>query len=719
MTLFNRRLPARPADIESNPPTAMVRAEARTKTTRTDEAISTGFRRDDLGMRRRTAAAVKPAPRRPWPATVAESDEAALSPQDRARMEKCFALCRKLAKSRATDYQIEQINWRQFRSDPRVVGAGVVVAFMLAMYFGVKHGALTPPAEALRQAREMVGSMMDARDEALTAANDRNFEKHLLALGERLIAEGARNVTLTLEQLREIAAPLLGAGGSLATQHRNDSDAAVEQMLRIGANVGSSGGNIGAMITGLVTVENTWTITMASIAAFVSVSQFPQLATAALVNTTDSVGVTEQGFYKLIADDDAWQRLMDSPDDYQAAAWSIMEDLRGRFLDNRRMLNGLNVKVDAVACADNLWYLDKLIMNRPTTKMAVARWLDDEDLRDYIVEVDHDSVTFSPELQAAFEYACHGPAIDSLHPKHVGGPTYILLVGDPATGKTYAADRSVEINGLPHSETTLAPEQMGEGGPGDILTKTWNAIKQKQFKTSPLQLLGAIMRDRLLTGRNLPGHENGVLNHVTILNEAPLANPEYHRITKLFEDSSKPRWQLWTLGVSSFTGAGVFIKTTNDRLNSGTPPANVRNDRALVSRQHEVGRATRAEDATVRADIERFHEKAVFLYAEPYWQDGKWAKPKLDADDIQKVRDQFALLKDDLQRAHQDPESGFTGARVEYAMVLTKHLCFNQLKLKLFPDAAEREAKGVRVRGLDDFREMIRSHYEATKEGVL
>jgi len=67
-----------------------------------------------------------------------------------------------------------------------------------------------------------------------------------------------------------------------------------------------------------------------------------------------------------------------------------------------------------------------------------------------------------------------------------------------------------------------------------------------------------------------------------------------------------------------------------------------------------------------------------------------------------------------LKQAHA---SEFDGARVEYAMVLTKHICFNQLKKKLFPTDEERAENGVRLRTTDDFRQIIRAHYEAMRDG--
>jgi len=50
-------------------------------------------------------------------------------------------------------------------------------------------------------------------------------------------------------------------------------------------------------------------------------------------------------------------------------------------------------------------------------------------------------------------------------------------------------------------------------------------------------------------------------------------------------------------------------------------------------------------------------------------------------------------------------------------MVLTKHICFNQLKKKLFPTDEERAENGVRLRTTDDFRQIIRAHYEAMRDG--
>jgi len=274
-----------------------------------------------------------------------------------------------------------------------------------------------------------------------------------------------------------------------------------------------------------------------------------------------------------------------------------------------------------------------------------VRWLDDAGTRAYISDVDQVSATFPQRSQAAFEYLCHGPAVDSLHPVHVGGPTYVTFSGEVATGKTLAVRLAREFNGLPGSKTILAPVQMGEGGPADLLTKTWDAVKQKQFKTSMLQLLGGLMRERLTQGRDLPGFPNGALNHISELEEAPVDDPEFHRIMKSIEDSGSPYWMLWTLSVHAYLGCAVIVMTTNARMNSGAPPVNAHNDRALLSRQHEVGHFDSATPETLDSDIDAFHEKGLWLYASPYQVGNTTHPPKLGPDDIEAVRGVFAELQ--------------------------------------------------------------------------
>lgn len=670
-----------------------------------------------------------------------------------------------ISRSQVTNYKLGATHYRQFfRLAKPIVGSALAVAGLAAAtYFVLTRAMLSSPAKALQNlSGSLASNLTSAIDElarsmrqplsegvqstlreqlldklnATMQAMTEQLETPLLSEVTRTLANGsvpsAQQVaawhTVFVEPLlrqvndtvREVAEPLLGTGGRLAQAVAPAVDAALKsavdasQPTSLTSQVLASVRNVlyeGAK-AGVATVTfTTYDFAKMSMVSgwFYGVLDHPKaLIKAFQMSEMHEMRMLQQKFHRLLADENTLEILLASPAEYKKEAKKLIALLHAAWRDLDRLEAGANIKIDNAHVSEVFRWLDDLIIHRPTEKMPVALWATKETRKQYIINVSQDVNSFPEENRSAVMFGFLGIASRSVMKRGVGGPLYIDARGEAGTGKSRLARLFRKHTGLPGSKVVFPPRQMGEGGPADLLSKTWDAATQTKFKTSDLQLLGLLNQQRLTTGRGMERYPNGVLNHISEFEEMPWDDPELHQIAKPLYDSESPYWPLSALRVHAWLGDGIFVSSSNKRNYTGPVPKNSEDDGAISSRMHQTIYMNRVLPEVRVADARRYHEKAVHLYSTPFEIDGVAYPAVLDGAQLARLRRDFGKLESDLCDLHSQ---AFSGLRVHYAAVLTESLAGNLMIEDMF-SPAEREQYGLQLRTLDDFRADMRVHYE-------
>lgn len=765
MISFNPHRPVNATrDVEASPPPhgAPPRAQASAQSS-AFEMLPTRAPRAQGGMRLRATAL--PASR---PAALPSHPSHAIGQDEKAALEAFFRTNHQRYQKRVTDYALGDRNYHRLwqLAKPHLAIIGGISALSVATYFALTKGLLTHPSKVIdtvsdKVVKAVAPSLVSATEglheplsqaagEAVTTALSVDWSRTMQAMADTLreplreqldqivrpaVEQMAQPPSMdelqtlfssllepllnqTSETVAGVAEPALGRNGTMWSASAAAVSSAIDKMLSSTAS-DSFQGRMLSTLKGLITDGTLQTISQ----SVFPISDYAKMGIAStwlfgvlgfgdkFAKDLDSIRMDEmrlieQEHIRMLADPADLQAILDSPPDIQREVKKADLELLAMYDDKTRVDKGAQVKLDPAHARDVLRWRDVALVNRPTEKMPVELWQTPAGRKQYILNVAQDLKSFPQEYRNELMTAFIAMASRSVAPVGTGGPLFIDLRGEPGVGKDVAVALFAKHTGLPVGDVMLAPAQMGEGGPTDLLSKGWDAITATKFKTSDLQAMGLIAQQRLTAGRDWGQYRNGVLNQITNFVEWPFDDPDVQRIMKPLYDSDKPWWNVTSLRHMSWMGDGIFVSTSNARNVTGAAPSHAEDDGAISSRMHISLHMTRVLPEVRESAALKHHEKAVELYAMGI-DAGRGPRAVLGPAGLHELRDGFAQLKDHLCRRHAQ---AFAGARMQYAGMLTESMAANLLIRDMLSDA-ERADYGLNVKTLDDFRDEIDAHY--------